>query len=86
MVVGAGAQEAGQLVEVSVLSRQRAQMARQFGLGKRLGQVERLGQADLSGNVREQLVDRRDADGVEHRAAISLGVGDILAHKVEHLH
>ena len=43
MVVGAGAQEAGQLVEVSVLSRQRAQMARQFGLGKRLGQVERLG-------------------------------------------
>jgi hypothetical protein len=42
-------------------------------LGQARGQVERPLQSDAGRDLGEQIVDRRDPDRVEHRAAIGIG-------------
>jgi hypothetical protein len=75
--VSAAAQEAGSPVAGdAVLVRQVRQLAREVELAGRGRQVEAV-DAELRGDVREQLVDAGDADGLEHGAAVFVGVRDV---------
>ena len=76
MVVDAGAEEAGQLVQVPVPGGQPAQLGRHLLLGVGPGQVEVLGAgAEVGGDGLEQLLDVVEAEGLQHPVDVLTGVG-----------
>ena len=62
----------------------RAASVAQVGVDLLLGQpgreVERAREPQLLGDVGEQVVDRGDPDGLEHRRAVGVGGGRVPAH------
>ena len=80
MVVHPGADEADLGVGVGVARRERREEVEDLGLREAVREVERAVQAQVGGDVGEQLVDRVDADRVEHRLAVGVGGGGVAAH------
>ena len=70
MVVAAAAEKADLLAGCDVLAGQRGHVRRQLDLGQRRRNVQRARQPQLGRNLREQLVERTDADRLEHRPLI----------------
>ena len=73
MVVHPRPQEAELGVGVGVSLRERGQVVEALGLREAGRQVERARQAQVRGDLGEQVVDRADADRVEHRPAVGVG-------------
>ena len=67
MVVHPGADEAGLGVGVGVARGELREALEDLGLREPVGQLERPVEAQLGGDVGEQLVDRVDADRRQHR-------------------
>ena len=80
VVIGARAQEDGVVVGGDVGARQPADFPGHLHLAERIGQVQR-GEAELGGHRVEQVVERLDADGGQHRRAVGVGVGNV-GHRV----
>ena len=78
-----GAEEADLGVGVGVARRERRELVEDLGLREPVGELERAVEAQLGGDVGEQLVDRLDADRVEHRRAVGVGCGRVAAHRPE---
>ena len=73
MVVHPGAEEAGLRLGVGVARGERRQVVVDLGLGAARLEVERPVEPQRLGDLGEQLVDRADADRVEHRLAVGVG-------------
>jgi hypothetical protein len=80
VVVHSGAEEGGLLVGVPVARGQPGQVLEHVLLRATGGQVELASQPHALGDLREQVVDRVDADRVEHLAQIPLGDSRVAAH------
>jgi hypothetical protein len=73
VVVHPGAEEADLGVGVAVASRQRGQVVVHLLLGQPRREVDLAIEPDRLGDVREQVIDRADADGAEHGLQVLLG-------------
>ena len=78
VIVGARAQETAARVEGPVAGGERRQMAEEVLLGKGGGEVVRPLQADGLGDRGEQIVDRLDADALQHLRGVRRGVLDVV--------
>jgi hypothetical protein len=74
VVVGAATREAHEVVRAAVAGGERGEIRDDLHLGHALGELERPVQADGFGDLLEQLVDARAADGLEHPGHVVLGV------------
>ena len=73
MVVDAAAEKRHLLRRVDIPRRELGEVRHQLLLGERRLEVERAVEADTRGDVAEQLVDRRDADRLEHLLPVVVG-------------
>ena len=74
VAVGAGAEEEGPVARRAILPRQRCHMAFDRELARLIRQAgDRAVEPRFGGNVDEQVVDRRGADGGEHRRPVAAG-------------
>jgi hypothetical protein len=73
VVVHAGAQERDLVLGADVAGRQVAQVGVDLLLGLAVREVERAAQPHALRYVGEELVDRADADALEHRPAVGVG-------------
>ncbi len=79
VVVHAGAEEADLRLGIGVARRERAHPLVDLGLAEAVGQVESTVEPDVRGDV-EELLDRGDADRVEHLATLVAGDRGVAAH------
>ncbi len=82
MVVHPGSEEAQLGVRVGVSLRERGQVVEALGLREAVGKVERSLAPKLGRDVGEELVDRLDADRIEHRLAVGICCGRVAGHGV----
>ena len=82
MVVAAAAEEAGRLAGGRVRGGQLGQMGRQVQLAQARRHAQLALHPQFGRNHGEQVVDRRGADGIEHRPAVGVGVREI-GHEAE---
>src|SRR5262245_52114764 len=82
MVVHAGAEEARLRLGVRVPRGKGGQQVVDLGLGLAVRQIEPTAQSERLRNVLEELIDRGDADGVEHGPAVFVRGGGVAAHQI----
>ena len=78
--VRARAEEHCRAARAGVAGRERAHVAAELGLGQALRQGDGRARPQRGRNVREQVVDRADADGRQHGGDVLGGVGVVAAH------
>ncbi len=81
MAVGAGADEKRRRAGRDIPRRHPAEMPLDFELALRGRQVEKALDPLVGGNVDEQVVDRSDADLLQHQRAVGTGMGQIAHQK-----
>ncbi len=81
VVVHAGPEEGDLVLRRGVARRQGGQVRVHLLLRHAGGQVERAAQADALGDAGEQLVDRRDADLLQHPPEVVVGERRVRAHE-----
>ena len=80
MRIRAATEEHGRTGAVAVPRRQRLDVCDELGLGEPGGQIDPGVGAERRRDLREQRVDRRDADRGEHRRDVGVGVRGVAAH------
>jgi hypothetical protein len=83
VVVHPRADEAGLGVGVRVAGGERREAVEHLGLGEAVRELERAVEAQLGGDVGEQLVGRVDADRLQHRRPVGVGCGRVTTHAFE---